>query len=360
MKTPWFYGYCKLLKIQKAIRQSNEKKRSIRFCRNYQRLLYRNSFIQLLIINEILKDNLLETNFGSKKYRQFFKRDIVVRLWIFALSPILDNQRSLTYFESNKIYETFRRYLKKSFVQYVLFCKFSNFFSKKNKYWIISNISVEKKFFLNEIFKKKKSKKLFLLKKIFKQLVIFHFKVNLKTFKQFPVSKSFYYSAKKKLYLSNSVPVEIFEYNTIALFFLKKEFQGLYLDPKIYGLNFQFVKFSCLKNGIYFLGWFFKKSANHLKARASYKNLFSYRKEIKKCFNKNQPIDKIIANFNRKIINWRKIYRNDYFFYQIWYWMKKRHKKKNIKWLYNYYWNQSISEKWIFSVNDKIVIFSQK
>ena len=131
MKTPWFYGYCKLLKIQKAIRQSNEKKRSIRFCRNYQRLLHRNSFIQLLIINEILKDNLLEMNFGSKKYRQFFKRDIVVRLWIFALSPILDNQRSLTYFESNKIYETFRRYLKNRLFNMFFFVNFQIFLVKK-------------------------------------------------------------------------------------------------------------------------------------------------------------------------------------------------------------------------------------
>ena len=359
MKTPWFYGYCKLLKIQKAIRQLNEKK-SIRFCRNYQRLLHRNSFIQLLIINEILKDNLnlLEIKFGSKKYRQFFKRDIVIRLWIFALSPILDNQKSLTYFESKKIYEIFYLYLKKPFVQYVLFCKFSNFFSKKNKYWIISNISIEKKFFLNEVFKKK-SKKLFLLKKIFKQLIIFHFKVNLKNHKQFSISK-FLYSAKKKIYLPNSSPVEIFEYNTIVLFFLKKEFQGIYLDPKIYGLNFQFIKFSFLKNGMHFLGWFFRKSANYLKARISYKNLYSYRKEINKCFNKNQPIDKIFANFNSKIINWRKIYRNDYFFWQIWYWMKKRHKKRDIKWLYNYYWKKSTSKKWIFLVNEKIFVFSQQ
>lgn len=357
MKTPWFYGYSKLLKIQKAIHHSNKKK-NIRICRNYQRLLYRNSFIQLLIINEILKENfnLLEVKFGSKKYRQFLKRDIIIKLWIFALSPILNNTRSLTYFKPSKIYEIFCLYLRKPFIQYVLFCKFSNFFSKKNKYWIISNIPVEKKFFLNEIFKKEKSKKLFLLKKIFKQLIIFNFKVNLKNRKYFPISKPFY--SAKKICLSNSHPIEIFEYNTIVLFFLKKEFQGIYLNPKIYGINFQFVKFSFLRNGMHFLGWFFRKNTNYLKVQVSHKNFSSYRKQINKCFNKNQPIDKILSNFNSKIINWRKIYKNDYFFWQIWYWIKKRHKKKNIKWLYNYYWKNSTSKKWILLVNEKIFIFS--
>nr|BBD21611.1 Group II intron, maturase [Rhipidosiphon lewmanomontiae] len=370
MKRPWFYGYSKLLKIQKAIHQS--KKKNIRLCRNYQRLLHRNSFVQLLIINEILKEdnlNFLEIRFDSKKYRQFFKQDMIVRLWIFALSPILDNKRSLTYFQANEIYEIFYLYLKKPFVESVFFCKFSNFFSKKNKYWIISNISVEKKFFLNEVFNKNKSsKKIFSLKKIFKQLVIFHLQVNLKHQKQFPISK-FYYSAKKNFCLLNNnrlSNLEIFEYNTIVIFFLKQEFQGIYLDPRMYGLKFQFYKFCFLKNGIDFLGWFFKKNKNYLKVRASRKNFYNYKKELNKCFKKNQPLDKIISNIRMKILNWRKWYtrtkipRNNYFFWQIWYWLKKRHRKKSVKWLYSYYWEKSTSKKWILSVNKKIFIFSQE
>nr|YP_009519556.1 hypothetical protein [Udotea argentea]AYC65557.1 hypothetical protein [Udotea argentea] len=353
MKRPWFYGYGKLLKIQKAIKYNAKK--NIRSCRNYQRLLRRSSFIQLLIINEILQDNLnlLEVNFNSKKYRQFLKNDIIVRLWIFALFPILDNQKSLTYLKLAEIYKIFCLYLKKPFVQYVFFCKFSSFFSKKNKYWIMSNISVEKKFFLNSFTLKKKmnyQKKLFSLKQIFKQLTILHFQTNFKISKKIQKSK-LRYSSKKNFCLTNSLfynQIESLEYNNILIFFLEKEFKNMY-DPKIYGLNLQFNKFYLLKNGINFLGWFFKKNANYLNVKINQKNFHNYKKEIKKYFNTNQPIDKIIYNINNKILNWKKFYNptkryiNDYFFWQIWYWIKKHSRRKSFKYLYNYYWKKSTS-----------------
>nr|YP_009519631.1 hypothetical protein [Udotea flabellum]AYC65646.1 hypothetical protein [Udotea flabellum] len=408
MKRPWSHAYRKLLMIQKLIKH-NAKKKNVRLCRNYQRLLNRNSFLQLLIINEILQENLdlLELKLSSKKYREFFRKNIVVQLWIFALSPILDNQKSLTYLKSMEVYVIFCQYLKKPFVQYVLFCKFSNFFSKKNKYWIMSNISIEKKFFLNVFTLKKMNsqKKLFSLKKIFKQLIILHFQTNFRIGKQIlkvgmggrsqrtrrrgkpsrgltgavdqlsrpNIGHKFTYSAKKVLCVTTnnllSHQIKIFEYNNILLFFLQKGFKSIYLNPKTYGLNIQFIKLYLLRNGLNFLGWFFLKNANHLNVKINQKNLHSYKKEIKKYFNKNRPIDKIISNLNRKILTWKKCYSseadyritkiNNYFFRQIWYWIKKHHRKKDIKWLYNYYWKKSTPTKWIFTINEEILIFSK-
>ena len=39
--------------------------------------------------------------------------------------------------------------MKKPFIQYIAISKFSNFFNRKTKYWILSNLLIEKKFFLN-------------------------------------------------------------------------------------------------------------------------------------------------------------------------------------------------------------------
>ena len=174
--------YRKLFKFQKKIQETERK--NPRFCRNFQRRLYRSSSIQLLIINEILQLQLkrsrkkketlyfqkineisqsgiasryqypiIFSKLISKEYRYFLTRQIFNILWVFALSPILDNKKKnqiiLTDLKGSQIYPTISTFLKKPFIQYIAISKFSNFFNRKTKYWILSNLLIEKKFFLN-------------------------------------------------------------------------------------------------------------------------------------------------------------------------------------------------------------------
>ena len=180
MKYTSTYTYRKLFKFQKKIQETERK--NPRLCRNFQRRLYRSSSIQFLIINEILQLQLkrsrkkkeilyyprypmgyqcgftnqypiIFSKLIAKEYRYFLTRQIFNILWVFALSPILDNKKKdqiiLTDLKDSQIYPTIYTFFKKPFIQYIAISQFSNFFNQKNKYWILSNLLIEKKFFLN-------------------------------------------------------------------------------------------------------------------------------------------------------------------------------------------------------------------
>nr|AYC63914.1 hypothetical protein [Flabellia petiolata] len=473
MKISWLIAYNKLLKIQKNIKYSEKK--NARLCRNLQRLLIRSRSIQLLLINEIIKitsgvcvykqkkqlifttknihptalkrprakaprwalghvrcpefvvNDIQKLNITKTKYRQFLKEQIIIKLWILALLPMLDNNKSLTYQTSLQIHKTFRLYLKKPFVKYVLFCKLSNFFSEKNKYWIMSNILIEKKFLFNWLRYKNKINP---LESILKKLITLHLMNSL----VYPFGEE-----------SLSRNLRFLEYNDILIIFLKKKLNIKYLNNfiKFYGLNLQFYLLENLENGINFLGWRFgprcaeapswptvgtlllptlapfelahggrlahsgkrlptpqcakaalkrlptvgalargarspKASAasvtsnpNTLKRHLSISNksLYNNKKEIKKYLkiSKNQPIDKVIYGLNIKISALKrhggltkrsKI--NNYLFWQIWCWLKKRHKNKNSKWLYNRYWINSNPKEWIFASNNETLVLVKR
>lgn len=182
----------KLFKFQKKIQ--NTERKNPRLCRNFQRRLYRSSSMQFILINEILQlqfkiprtsnsntpgpmflltqrsDNFQKLNdiyqsgflnqypiifskLISKEYRYFLIQQIFNILWVFALSPILDNKKKdqiiLTDLKDSQIYPTIYTFLKKPFIQYITLSQFGNFFNRKNKYWILSNLLIEKKFFLS-------------------------------------------------------------------------------------------------------------------------------------------------------------------------------------------------------------------
>lgn len=180
MNYTFTYTDRKLRKFQKKIQETERK--NPRLCRNFQRRLYRSSSIQLLIINEILQLQLkrsrkkkeilyylrypvgyqcgftnqypiIFSKLIAKEYRYFLTRQIFNILWVFALSPILDNKKKdqiiLTGLKDSQIYPTIYTFFKKPFIQYIAISQFSNFFNQKNKYWILSNLLIEKKFFLN-------------------------------------------------------------------------------------------------------------------------------------------------------------------------------------------------------------------
>ena len=86
-------------------------------------------------------------------------------------------------------------------------------------------------------------------------------------------------------------------------------------------------------------------------------------------------MDKIIYELNQKILRWQNFYNcsiqfsktcsqlvrksklNDDLFWLIWRWIKKRHINRDSRWLYNRYWKQSTSRRWIFFANQHTLIF---
>ena len=159
MERPWSFAYRKLLTFQKKI----QYRKNARLCRNFQRLLNKTCFVRLLIIDKILqkkdKQNFPNTLIG-KKYQNYLRILIQNILWVFAISPFLEKEKNypiiLTNKKSAKIYESLYTVFKESFVDHIVIIKFSNFFSKKNKYWFLSNVLIEKKFFLNWLKKQNK------------------------------------------------------------------------------------------------------------------------------------------------------------------------------------------------------------
>lgn len=50
---------------------------------------------------------------------------------------------------------------------------------------------------------------------------------------------------------------------------------------------------------------------------------------------------------------------NNYLFWKIWRWLKKRHRNKSSKWLYNRYWQKSTLNKWIFFMGSQGLPFKR-
>lgn len=179
----WTLSSQKLFKLQRKIQETEKK--NPRLCRNFQRLLFRTSELQLFIIHKILQiqfqiswekkniayghrwpvsepifqetralqEKIIFPKLISKEYRFFLTRQMMNILWVFALYPILENKKKdqvlLTGLKSSQIYEILCTFFKKPFIQYVMISQFSNFFNKKNKFWILSNLLIEKKFFFH-------------------------------------------------------------------------------------------------------------------------------------------------------------------------------------------------------------------
>ena len=151
----------------------------------------------------------------------------------------------------------------------------------------------------------------------------------------------------------------------------KKNLPVFHHYAKMYGLHIKFIKLYSLDQGIHFLGWFWKKNGDHLMGAISHANIQNHQKELKLYLkiSAHQPIDGIISELNKKIFYWQKFYNgslqlsngeaarmNDYLFWRIWYWLKKRHRNRGSMWLYNRYWKKSIYRKWIFSDNNYTLI----
>lgn len=162
-----------------------------------------------------------------------------------------------------------------------------------------------------------------------------------------------------------------FQYNNQILIALenKKDVKiiqnNIQYYAKYYKLDIFYQNFFNIHQGLTCLGWFLKKKKNKIYISISQINCKNHQNEIQKYLKttKNQSVDKIIYELNKKIISWQKFYgyknnlkMNNFLFWRIWYWTKKRHKNKSAKWLYKYYWKKSKAKSWIFSMNNETLI----
>lgn len=375
----WTFVFNKLIKFQKKIAK-NQK--NFRNCRNFQRLLRKTSFIQLLIIKEIFHQNS-HFFFDLRKFRFFFQQKIHDQLWILAISPIYN----FPFFVEKKnpqLYSKLCLFFKEPIARYILLIQFSNFFNKKTKKWLLANLCIEKKYFFQRLRKTTpKSPEYNLLEKIIKNFLIFqfiyHFHFHSQCF-DFSVFKNI-----QKNVLQNNFKIlqqNFLEYDGFLFISLKtKKNQSIFSKcfdffSQIFGLHIKFFKLYSLCEGFNFGGWFFIKKATNFSGLISLQNISYHKKEIQKYLKnptlKSQSIDQIIFELNRKILYWQKFYNcsmkfsqtcslmNNFLFCQIWLWIKKRHQNKSSKWLYNRYWKSSTMNRWVFSVNNQKILFSYR
>lgn len=428
----WTFSYSKLFKLQQKIQKLGDK--NPRQCRNFQRILRRSHLIQLLLINEILfcfqfqikqstkqnfsniqkyKKKIIGSKLIRKKYCTFLKEQLIILLWVLAFAPLVQQKRNYPNIyaadNSSEIYETLYRFLQKPSANYIFINQFSNLF--QNKYAILSNLLIEKKFFLSWL-KIRKQKSINILNspffnrlekkslipilrlKFIKQvnkaclnnLIINFINLNFLDFFEnekiqlkYPIKTSnpnLNKKIQKKSYY-------FFQYNNRILITLekKKDVQIIQTSIKLYAkdykLNIVYQKFFNINKGLNCFGWFFIKKSNRIWVNISEANFKNHQYEIKKYLQttQKQSIDTIIYELNKKIISWQKFYNlskngsknyhfnkklnkmNDFLFWQIWYWIKKRYKNKSPQWLYKHYWKYSTSKNWIFSTNNEILIF---
>lgn len=350
----------KVIKFQKKILQN---KQNFRKCRNYQRLLYKSSLIQLLIIKQIFYQN---SHFflNLTKYTFFLQQKIHHQLWVLALSPMMDSPIFIDR-KDKQFYLKLCLFFKSSSTRYILISQLSNFFNKKTKKWLLSNLCIEKKVFFQWFLPiSPLSFDLQLLKKIFKNFIIFE-------------CMNFIY-----FYLEDQESTfhkTFLECNHCLLISLKKKknlsvlYKCFHSFHQKFGFHIKFFQLYSLSEGLNFSGWFFRKNSTNFLGVVSLQNITYHKKEIQRYLKnstlQNQSIDQTIFQLNQKIRSWQKFYNgsmkfsqtcsllNKFLFEQIWFWIKKRHRNKSSKWLYNRYWKISKWNQWIFYFNNETLIF---
>ena len=353
---------------------------------NRKFFLYRNHrkevFLKILNINKYIQlDEFLFNKLGllNKNFLIYFK--LLCVLWIFALLPVNEtlggsffyNHR--LYRDQNDILKTLQYTLKKGSFQFLLIIKPIGFFNFENQKYILKKGLIEKKFL--------------------------SFLFNYGEFENFPAhySQSSLYQAKSKTISLLEIIKNFSFYNIdLKLNHINNNTLSLKINPIIYyndliilpNTNINYLKniykqiFKVLNSrgliikknkiwiinlyeGFNFLGWSIKKSNTKINIAINRNNIKSHQLEIKKFLKSSRflPMDKVIIELNKKIINWQQYYAytpelykvwsemNYYLFWRVWRWCKKRHKNKGSKWIYNRYWKIKENKKWIFHTNNQ-------
>ncbi|BEI31766.1 putative reverse transcriptase protein (chloroplast) [Bryopsis sp. KO-2023] len=404
-KFHWSHFFYRLYKIQKRLARRQNTSRNVR---NLQRLILTSFSFKIFIISQLLKNSFVSTNkfvknslilqsgqpayfnqiweYNSLKLhvlflkKQTYCEKLIVQiqqiLWVLACLPIHERLSKRLNWEG-RIYQNswhFLSYLKyilqANHIQWVHFCKYRFLFSTQIKFWLLKNFWIEKKFLINFYFQNQSN---FYQKEQLLLIPIYSI-----SFKR--LLKSFFLIFYFKLLKKKIIHQTIFIHNTNLLIVCSTNFSDNYILNNVKNItrnqkNFQFQSINTylLEQGFNLYGWKIQKYKNKLIQQASFKNIQSHQLEIKRFLKNtgNFTIDQVIFYLNQKIKIWQKIYLkmpakkplekklNNYLFWRIWYFLRKRHKTKGAKWISNKYYIKKNNKKWIFYTNNiRLIAYS--
>ncbi len=405
-KLHWKDIFYKLYKIQKRLASFSKKSRKQR---NLQRLIRMSFTIKLMVIRQLLTNSFLSTNpfiknlsffsEASPDYmnqiweynhiqlnilflqKQTYCNHILIQiqqiLWIFAFLPSHEKLSNHLNWQcrigktSWHMLDFLKSKIQINRLEWICFFKFKLLLSKKIKIWLLQNYWIEKKFLLAFFYKNRhklnQSEQVYLLinKSIsFKYLLKSFFLVILVT------------RLSKKIQSNLLIQKSVWILYTNLIIVGSQHFLSNYISDGITKFNESYKAFKIqslesqtLSKGFIIYGWFIQKKKNRLVQQIYHKNIRSHQLEIKRFLKNagNFAIDQVIYYLNQKIKMWKDTYLknashsirkklNNYLFWRIWYFLRKRHNTKGAKWVLQKYYLKQHDKKWVFQINQLTLI----
>lgn len=357
--------------------QMYNMKFNLRNLRNFQRFIRKSFLNRALIINYIIQNkykqkqfdkivyfnSILELDFDIQldklhyhSYRTYIKIKLENILWLLAYLPVHERFSNERYLQTRltdqnqPLIHDIQKNLVDSSTDLIQLVSLPNQLCTRVKYWLMKFSFFEYKYliywFLNY--------QLFHYKNIYDQIWLAECSI----LSLYDIIKAFYiycfiffYQLKKK--------------NPIGPYWIYFNYM-IDLNNNLSLITIPSIKYN-LKNQFHLFGWCLQKKNLIIQKSISDGNIYFHQQEIVK-FLKNSgtyPIDKVITLLNYKIKIWKHYYisntiqfqvinrLNKYLFHRIWYFIKKRHKNKGVRWIiYHYFKNDKINQKnWIFEYN---------
>ena len=381
-KVNWERIIRQLLRRQRQIYSMNF---NIRKLRNIQRLIRKSFLSRVLIINYLIQskykqnilnglvkihkrkliyfDSIIELNFdihlneiNRYSYWTYIRIRLENILWLLAYLPIHEKLSNNQYLQNRlidqnlQLIDSLESNLNKSSSNLIKLTNLAIYLSPPVKYWLIKFSFFEKKYLVYWF----SNYQLFRCQNIIDQIQLDEYSM----LSLYNIIRAYYRYCFLFFYnsrLMNSNNIYWIHFNHLIT--LNDYFKFKTLTNTKYNLEDQF----------YLFGWCLQKRNLLFVRSISDGNLQSHQQEIVK-FLKNAgtyPIDKVILLLNYKIRIWKKYYLthtnqlqiikklNTYLFHRIWYFIKKRHKNKGVRWLIYHYFrnNKTMMRRWTFEYN---------
>ncbi len=381
-KVNWERIIRQLLRRQRQIYSMNF---NIRKLRNIQRLIRKSFLSRVLIINYLIQskykqnilnglvkihkrkliyfDSIIELNFdihlneiNRYSYWTYIRIRLENILWLLAYLPIHEKLSNNQYLQNRlidqnlQLIDSLESNLNKSSSNLIKLTNLAIYLSPPVKYWLIKFSFFEKKYLVYWF----SNYQLFRCQNIIDQIQLDEYSM----LSLYNIIRAYYRYCFLFFYnsrLMNSNNIYWIHFNHLIT--LNDYFKFKTLTNTKYNLEDQF----------YLFGWCLQKRNLLFVRSISDGNLQSHQQEIVK-FLKNAgtyPIDKVILLLNYKIRIWKKYYLthtnqlqiikklNTYLFHRMWYFIKKRHKNKGVRWLIYHYFrnNKTMMRRWTFEYN---------
>lgn len=321
----------------------------------------------------------------KQTYVQELKVKIKQIACIFACLPIHQTLASSViwdchlYKHNAHFIEYFKQIIQSRSINWIHFLKFRLHLTKNIKLWLIRYFCMERKFLLFWFIRTQNTRshmdQIWLVVNpciSFKRLVtLFYLRFFIYLFNS---SRSSQYIQPKPI--SNGRHMILY-YNDL-LIFGSETFSYSYKIKQLKwymntdnGFKYQLLHYYSLSTGFTLFGWSLRKQNALIRQTISASTIRSHQLEVKTCLKSsgNLTMDQIINILNHKIKRWKSYYfphrsnkglekkMNNYLFWRIWYFLKKRHKNKGVKWICEHYYIQKSDKKWLLQSNNSRLLF---